>query len=117
MLSGLGGNDIYVGGAGNDTLTDNSATSNDVYRWGIGQGNDTVRDAGGSDRIEIAAGVTANQVTLTRSGNNLLVGISGAPDVLTVATGMSARPTRSKKFAWLTVRRSVRAWRHCCLPT
>ena len=85
VLSGLGGNDIYVGGAGNDTLTDNSATSNDVYRWGIGQGNDTVRDAGGSDRIEIAAGVTANQVTLTRSGNNLLVGISGAPDVLTVS--------------------------------
>jgi ABC-type multidrug transport system fused ATPase/permease subunit len=85
-LSGLGGNDTYIGGAGNDTLTDNSTTSNDIYRWGIGQGNDTISDAGGSgDRIEIAAGVTSSQVTLTRSGNNLLVGITGATDVLTVA--------------------------------
>jgi Ca2+-binding RTX toxin-like protein len=85
-LSGLGGNDTYVGGAGNDTLTDNSTTSNDIYRWGVGQGNDTINDAGGSaDRIEIAAGVVAGQVSLTRSGNNLLVGLSGAADVLTVA--------------------------------
>ena len=85
-LSGLAGNDTYAGGAGNDTLTDNSTTSNDIYRWGIGQGNDTINDAGGSaDRIEIAAGVVASQVTLTRSGNNLLVGLSGAADVLTVA--------------------------------
>ena len=72
--------------ARNDTLTDNSTTSNDVYRWGIGQGNDTINDAGGSaDRIEISAGATAGQVTLTRSGNHLLVGVSGAADVLTVA--------------------------------
>ena len=85
-LAGGAGNDIYVGGAGNDTLTDNSTTSNDVYRWGIGQGNDTINDAGGiADRIEIAAGVSSSQVTLTRSGNHLLVGISGAADVLTVA--------------------------------
>jgi Ca2+-binding RTX toxin-like protein len=85
-LSGLGGNDTYIGGAGNDALTDNSTTSNDIYRWGIGQGNDTITDAGGSaDRIEISAGVAASQVTLTRSGNHLLVGISGATDVLTVA--------------------------------
>jgi hypothetical protein len=84
-LSGLAGDDIYVGGAGNDTLTDNSTTSNDIYRWGLGQGNDTVSDAGGADRIEIAAGVSSSQATLTRSGNNLLVGISSAADVLTVA--------------------------------
>jgi len=85
-LSGLGGDDTYVGGGGNDTLTDNSTSSNDIYRWGVGQGNDTINDAGGAaDRIEIAAGVTSSQVTLTRSGNNLLVGITGAADVLTVA--------------------------------
>ena len=85
-LSGLAGDDTYIGGAGNDTLTDNSTTSNDVYRWGLGQGNDTINDAGGAaDRIEIGAGVTGSQVTLTRSGNNLRVGIAGAADVLTVA--------------------------------
>ncbi len=85
-LAGLAGDDTYDGGAGNDKLSDNSTSSNDIYRWGIGQGNDTITDAGGTaDRIEIAAGVSASQVTLTRSGNNLLVGIIGAADVLTVA--------------------------------
>ena len=83
-LSGLAGNDTYDGGAGNDTLTDNSTTSSDVYRWGVGQGNDAITDAGGADRIEIATGVTASQITLTRAANDLLVGITGAVDVLTV---------------------------------
>jgi len=84
-LSGNAGNDTYLGGAGNDTLNDNSTTSNDVYRWGTGQGNDVITDAGGStDRIEIAAGVIASQISLTRATNDLLIRISGATDVLTV---------------------------------
>lgn len=84
-LAGLAGNDTYVGGAGNDILNDNSTTSNDVYRWGIGMGNDAITDAGGSaDRIEMDPGVTSSQIVLTRSGNNLQVSITGASDVLTV---------------------------------
>jgi hypothetical protein len=85
VLTGDAGNDTYAGGAGNDTLNDTSTTSNDVYRWGVGQGNDAISDAGGSaDRIEIAAGVTASQISLTRATNDLQVRISGATDVLTV---------------------------------
>jgi Ca2+-binding RTX toxin-like protein len=83
-LTGGEGNDTYVGGAGNDTLNDTSTSSNEVYRWGIGQGNDTITDAGGTDRIEIGAGVTASQVTLTRSTNDLRVTLTGASDVLTI---------------------------------
>ena len=83
-LTGAEGNDTYAGGAGNDALTDASTSSNEVYRWGIGQGNDTITDAGGTDRIEIGAGVIASQVTLTRSTNDLRITISGASDVLTI---------------------------------
>ena len=84
-LAGLEGNDTYSSGAGNDTMTDNSTTSNDVYRWGRGDGLDTITDAGGSDRIEIATGITAAQLTQTRSGNNLVLGISGSTtDKLTI---------------------------------
>lgn len=83
-LTGAAGDDLYIGGLGNDTLTDSSTTSADVYQWGIGQGNDSISDAGGSDRIDILPGVTSSQVTLTRSGNNLRIGIQGASDVLTV---------------------------------
>jgi trimeric autotransporter adhesin len=83
-LQGLAGNDRYVGGAGNDILTDNSTTSNDVYVWGTGQGSDTVTDAGGADRIEMLAGVTSTQVTLTRATNDLRVGITGSTDTLLI---------------------------------
>ena len=83
-LAGAAGNDTYAGGAGNDILNDTSTTSNDVYRWGIGEGNDAITDAGGADRIEISAGVSASQITLTRATNDLLVGITGAADGLTI---------------------------------
>jgi Ca2+-binding RTX toxin-like protein len=84
-LKGLEGNDTYSSGAGNDTMTDNSTTSNDVYRWGRGDGQDTITDAGGSDRIEIGTGISAAQLTQTRSGNNLVLGISGVTaDKLTI---------------------------------
>jgi Ca2+-binding RTX toxin-like protein len=84
-LKGLEGNDTYSSGAGNDTMNDASTTSNDVYHWGRGDGLDTITDAGGSDRIEIATGITAAQLTQTRSGNNLVLGISGVTsDKLTI---------------------------------
>ncbi len=98
-LSGLAGNDTYIGGAGNDVLNDNSTTSNDIYRWGIGQGNDTITDAGGTaDRIEIGAGVASSQVVLTRSGNNLQVSITGASDVLTVANWYTSTANRIEEI-------------------
>ena len=83
-LSGGDGNDTYSGGAGNDVLSDSSTTSNDVYRWGRGFGLDTVTDAGGTDRIEIGTGISAAQLTQARNGNNLVLGISGASDKLTI---------------------------------
>jgi Ca2+-binding RTX toxin-like protein len=76
-LSGLAGNDTYDGLAGNDALTDNSTTSNDVYRWGTGYGVDTITDSGGTDRVEFGAGITAAQLVFAHVGNNLEVTISG----------------------------------------
>jgi hypothetical protein len=52
-LRGGEGDDVYVGGTGNDAMYDWSATSNDVYRYGRGDGQDTVLDYGGTDRIEL----------------------------------------------------------------
>jgi Ca2+-binding RTX toxin-like protein len=98
-LAGLVGNDIYVGGLGNDTLNDNSTTSNDVYRFGRGDGQDTLTDAGGSaDRIEIGAGVSSSQLTQTRSGNNLVLGISGTTDTLTIVNWYASAANRIEEI-------------------
>jgi len=84
VLSGGEGNDTYNGGAGVDTLTDSSTTSNDVYKWGAGQGNDVITDAGGTDRIDIAGAYTTSQIKLTKSTNDLKISITGVTDVLTI---------------------------------
>ena len=84
-LAGLEGADTYNGAGGNDTMTDSSTTSSDIYRWGTGQGSDTINDAGGTaDRIEMATGIISSQVKLARSVNNLVVSVTGSTDTLTV---------------------------------
>ncbi len=98
-LNGLAGNDTYDGGAGNDALTDDSTTSNDVYRWGIGYGVDAVSDAGGTDRVELGAGITAGQVVFTRVGNNLELTVSGnSADKLVVSNWYTATANRIEDF-------------------
>ena len=94
----MAGNDTYDGGAGNDALTDNSTTSNDVYRWGIGSGIDTVSDSGGSDRVDVGAGITAGQLVFTHVGNNLQVTASGISDKLIVSGWYTSTANRVEEF-------------------
>jgi Ca2+-binding RTX toxin-like protein len=84
VLTGGAGNDTYIGGLGSDTLSDTSTTSNDIYAWGRAQGADTVTDAGGTDRLDILAGVTEDQVWLRQIGSNLELSVIGTTDRLTI---------------------------------
>ena len=85
VLTGAAGDDIYDGGAGNDTFNDAVTTSNDTYRWGIGAGLDTLTDAGGSmDHVDLFAGVTKSQLKFVKSGNDLLLSVTGQTDQLTI---------------------------------
>jgi Ca2+-binding RTX toxin-like protein len=98
-LAGLEGADTYDGGDGNDTLTDSSTSSSDIYRWGTGQGSDAINDAGGSaDRIELAAGIVQSQVSLARSGNHLVVRITGSTDTLTVNNWYAASANKVEEI-------------------
>lgn len=97
-LSGLAGNDTYDGGAGTDVLTDNSTTSAEVYRFGLGYGTDTITDSGGTDRVELGAGITQSQLVFARNGNNLELTISGQADKLIVANWYTATANRIEEF-------------------
>ncbi len=97
-LTGAGGNDTYDGGAGNDALTD-TTISNEIYRWGIGYGVDTVSDAGGADRVEFGAGITAAQLVFSHVGNNLEVTVSGnAADKLVISSYYGDTASRIETF-------------------
>ena len=84
LLFGDSGNDALDGGYGNDSLIDSSTTSNDVYVWGRDMGIDTLADSGGADRLDVLAGVTANQLWLRHVGNNLEISVIGTNDKFTV---------------------------------
>ena len=84
VLAGGAGNDTYTGGLGSDTLNDTSTTSNDIYVWGRAQGSDIVTDAGGTDRLDLLAGVTEDQIWLRQVDNNLELSVIGTTDRLTI---------------------------------
>ncbi|MBI5780046.1 MAG: putative Ig domain-containing protein [Rhodocyclales bacterium] len=76
-LLGRGGNDTLIGGSGNDVLDGGAgdddlrgSTGSDTYRFGRGDGNDTLIEdswmTGETDRIEFKAGVLPSDVRLER---------------------------------------------------
>jgi Ca2+-binding RTX toxin-like protein len=58
------GNDTLYGGVGADNL--NGELGNDTYVWSIGDGNDTITDTGGTDKILFGAGITENDISFSR---------------------------------------------------
>jgi Ca2+-binding RTX toxin-like protein len=77
------GADILDGGAGDDLLEDRSggqASTNTTYVFGRGYGHDTIDvipSAFSASKIELLAGVDPSDVSLTRSGADLVLSIAG----------------------------------------
>ena len=85
-INGMGGDDQIEGGAGSDLLS--GGAGNDVYVFNAGGGQDTIDNydavAGSVDTIRFGVGITPNNITFRRQGNNLVLGISGTADQLTI---------------------------------
>jgi len=79
------GADTLTGGLGNDEL--NGGLGNDTYAFKAGDGQDTIKDvdatAGNADTLAWQ-GINANQVWLTKSGNDLVISAIGTTDSVTV---------------------------------
>ena len=118
QLFGDAGNDQLVGGDGNDTLTGGDGDDilageqgndqllgeigNDTYVFDATSGNDTIVDASGLNCIAIS-GATAEQIWLTRSGNDLRIGVIGGSTSITVQNYYAATtPTRMREVALQT---------------
>ncbi|MDE6208949.1 MAG: calcium-binding protein, partial [Lachnospiraceae bacterium] len=67
-LNGEGGNDTLVGGRGNDRL--NGGAGNDTYVIGLGDGNDTIYDNGGSNIIRFTDGIKPEDLIATYGDGN-----------------------------------------------
>lgn len=86
-LNGGDGNDTLKGGVGNDMLT--GGAGNDVYLFSRGDGQDMVSDhdsaLGNVDTVRFGAGIAANDITFKRQGNDLILGIVGTSEQLTIS--------------------------------
>lgn len=104
VLNGTSGADVFEGLGGNDTLQ--GGAGNDTYRFFRGDGGDTVTDfdsaVGNLDKVLYAADILPSDVQASRSGNNLVLRLTGTTDQVTVtnyfqndgATGYSVEQIR-----------------------
>jgi Ca2+-binding RTX toxin-like protein len=93
ILTGGSGKEIYIGGAGNDSITTGSGV--DVIAFNRGDGMDTVAASAGLDNtISIGGGVRYQDLSLSKSGNNLVLN-TGAGEGVTLANWYTATTNRS----------------------
>ncbi|WP_298303281.1 tandem-95 repeat protein, partial [uncultured Erythrobacter sp.] len=98
-LDGGSGNDIFEGGGGADALVD--ASGNEIYRYGLGDGRDTITDSAGLDRVEFGAGITLADLQIERTASNLIIYVGSREDRITIAGAItnSARIIETFAFA------------------
>ncbi len=100
-LTGSEGDDVFNAKSGNDTLN-GGMSGNDTYVFGRGYGQDTISDydstAGSSDTIRLNPDVAPGDVTLWRDQSNLVLGINGTNDTITVQSWFDDPAYRVEKI-------------------
>jgi Ca2+-binding RTX toxin-like protein len=87
-LIGFGSDDVMDGGAGNDILE--GADGADTYLWGIGSGNDVVREwrantnLSENDRLNFGSGITFADLDFERVDDALVITIIATGETLTI---------------------------------
>ncbi|MEN7538829.1 calcium-binding protein, partial [Aurantiacibacter flavus] len=85
--------DVIAGGAGNDTISGDAG--DDVYLFGLGDGNDIIREktasgvGGGTDTLRFGASILSSDVEITRinSGNDYLLTIANGGGTVQIVGG------------------------------
>lgn len=96
-LYGGDGDDVLAGEAGNDQLAGDAG--NDTYVFDASSGADVIVDAAGTNRIAITD-VSVERLWLTRSGDDLRIGVIGGTTTITVQNYYAAtNPTRIREIA------------------
>jgi len=107
LLQGGAGRDELFGGVGNDTLAGGAGADwleggqgDDTYRFLRGDGFDVITELAGegSDTIHFGAGIAANQLKVSRAGNDLEVRLAGSGDGMTIRGWFAAEGNRVEQF-------------------
>lgn len=81
-LDGSAGDDILDGGSGNDSL--GGSKGSDTYFFGRGSGQDMIIEcdetADNLDTLQFGAGIAADEIIISRNGDDLILSIQGTND-------------------------------------
>jgi Ca2+-binding RTX toxin-like protein len=109
-LTGLAGNDTLAGGLGADKLI--GGKGNDTYLFNRGDGKDTIVDTDSTwfnaDLLKLGS-AKSNQLWLTKSGNNLDIGIIGTQDHVVIQDWYLSSNNRVEKITALGDNKSLSA--------
>ncbi|MFY9315042.1 MAG: putative Ig domain-containing protein [Burkholderiales bacterium] len=107
------GDDVIDGGPGDDRVDigvdfntgywQSRGGGNDTFRFGFGDGADTIAEESGFDTVLFKPGVTLGDVSLTNEGANLVISLAGGADRITVVDHLNGRPIERVQFADGTV--------------
>ncbi|MBB4640571.1 calcium-binding protein [Rhizorhapis suberifaciens] len=110
-LIGFMTGDIFDGGAGNDILEGRDGA--DIYIFGRGYGQDEIRESlsnanlSENDAVHFLPGVSWEDLTLARSGNDLIISIAGTIDTLTIRGEFNTSGSEILTYTWQDVERFV----------
>lgn len=76
LLDGADGDDLIHGRQGNDRLK--GGKGHDTYEFSLGDGQDIIEEDGGRDKIKLLSITHANQVTVHKKENNLVIRFTDA---------------------------------------
>ncbi|MFA6012764.1 MAG: calcium-binding protein [Desulfobacteraceae bacterium] len=86
LVGGIG-NDLMTGGMGNDSLA--GSAGNDTYYFEVGFGQDRIMNddatQGRIDTLVFGEGISASDVNVHKSGDDLILSVKGTDDQITVA--------------------------------
>ncbi len=100
-LEGKQGNDALSGGTGNDMLM--GGEGNDTYNYNLGDGFDYISEASDSansdmDTVVFGAGISANDVTVDRQGDNVILKMNDDAGRLTISNWYAAESSKIEVF-------------------
>lgn len=95
-ISGGAGNDTIYGGLGNDVLSGNDGSN--AYIFNLGDGNDTIYDAGTSS-ISFGNGIVKTNLVFEGAGTNLTIKFNNSSDSLFLSNQLSGSYIKSLIFS------------------